>query len=283
MELKTGRQIRLSVAVFATCILFTFVLWNDFFNSGKPFDRDVAANLVLLMGLLFSIASALFAWSLETRQTYLENEVKRKGEQLFQKNRETKNAEVAAAAIYQACHLLFSETRGESPLEAVMDLMVKVLYADEGSIMLINEEKQLYIAASRGIPEEIAQNTCLRIGERVAGIAAQNRREYLIVDGLENYPEFQGIQSNPRIRSSMVCPLVARGEVLGVLNLSRTTNKENYTVADLLSASIFAAQLGEALISNQLHNRLHQRMMQLETFQKSIFEILQKGQPPHGS
>ncbi len=148
---KIHRQIRLSVAVFATCILFTIVLWNDFFNSSRPFDRDLAANLVLLMGFLFSAAAALFAWSLESRQEYLENEVRRKAEQLYQKNRETKNAEMASAAIYQACHLLFSEARGESPLEGLMDLMVKVLRADEGSLMMVDETKHLYIAASRGI------------------------------------------------------------------------------------------------------------------------------------
>lgn len=278
MERKGRRQIRLSVAVFATCILFTFVLWNDFFNSGKPFDRDLAANLVLLMGLLFSVAAALFAWSLESRQEYLENEIIKKTEQLYQKNRETKNAEVAASAIYQACHLLFSESRGESPLEAVMDLMVKVLRAEEGSLMLVDETKHLYIAASRGIPDEVVKSTYLKIGERVAGIAAAKKREFLIVDGLDNYPEFKGIPSNPRIRSSMVCPLVAKGEVLGVLNLSRTLNPENYTVADLLSASIFAAQLAEALRSGQAHRSLHKRMAELETFQQSIFELLKKSQ-----
>ncbi len=116
----------------------------------------------------------------------------------------------------------------------------------------------------------------LKIGERVAGIAAQKKREFLIVDGLDNYPEFKGIQSNPRIRSSMVCPLISKGEVLGVLNLSRTLTRENYTVADLLSASIFAAQLAEALRSNMMHNRLYQRMTELENFQNNIFNILKK-------
>ena len=77
----------------------------------------------------------------------------------------------------------------------------------------------------------------------------------------------------------MVCPLIAKGEVLGVLNLSRTRNPDNYTVADLLSASIFAAQLAEALRSGQAHLNLHKRMAELEAFQQSIFELLKKTQP----
>lgn len=268
------QQVRFSVIVFSACILFTFVLWNEFFNSSRPFDHTFAANLILLMGILFSAAAGLFAWSLETRQEYLEKEIQRKTSLLFQKNQESKNAEIAASAIYQTCHLLFSEARGESPLESIMDLMVKVLHADEGSLMLMDETRHLYIAASRGIPEDIACGTYLKMGERVAGITAAKQREFLIVDGLENYPEFNGLQPNPRIRSSVVCPLISKGEVLGVLNLSRTARAENFTVADLLSASIFSSQLAAALRSRSVQTQLHQRMAELESFQHSILEML---------
>lgn len=277
---RRKRQIRLSVSVFTVCSLFTVALWNAFFNSDKPFDSTLAANLVLMMGFLFSAASGLFAWSLESRQEYLEKEIERKTQMLYQKNRESKNAEIAAAAIYQTCHLLFAEAKNDSPLESVMDLMVKVLHADEGSIMLADETRHLYIAASRGVPEDIVKTTYLKIGERVAGIAAEKKREFLIVDGLENYPEFHGIPSNTRIRSSMVCPLISRGEVLGVLNLSRTVTTENFTVADLLSASIFAAQMAEALRSRSVHQRLHQKMEEIQTFQNCIYEMLKSQTPP---
>ena len=202
----------------------------------------------------------------------MEKEVKRKTEDLIQKNHENRQAEIAAAAIYQSCHILFSDVRIESLLERIMDLLAKVLRADEGSIMLVNGQ-ELFVAASRGIPAEIAGQIRMKIGERVAGRAAQLRREFLLVDGLENYPEFKGIESNGKIRSSIVFPLICQEELLGVLNLNRTVMRENFTVADMLNVSIFAAQVAQAIRNASLYRALERKMTQLEESDQKIHDL----------
>lgn len=265
-------KLHLSLIVFLTSLLFTFQIWDFYFNSPENFNHTVVANIILGMGILFSIAAGLFARAVESRRDFLEKEVKRKSEDLVQKNRENRQAETAAAAIYQSCHILFGEIRLENLLERIMELMAKVLRADEGSIMLVNGQ-ELFVAASRGIPADVARQIRIKIGERVAGRAALLRREFLLVDGLENYPEFKGIESNGRIRSSIVFPLVCQDELLGVLNLNRTVTRENFTVADMLNVSIFAAQVAQAIRNASLYRTLERKIVQLEEAHQKVHDL----------
>jgi transcriptional regulator with GAF, ATPase, and Fis domain len=272
-ESHRPRRVRLSLVIFSVCLLFTVMLWDFYFNSSEPINQVIAANLILSMGILFSVAAGLFAWSIESRHDFLEREIRRKTEQLHVKNQEGKKAEIASAAIYQSSHLLFSEVSVNHILHTVMDLMTKVMLADEGSIMLKNVKNELYIAASRGLKQDLEQQVHLRMGERVAGRAAKEKREFLLVDGLDKYPEFRGIEPNARIRSSIVCPLICQGEVLGVLNMNRTVNTENFTVADLLNVSIFAAQVAQALRNASLYENLKAMIDELQTVNQRMREL----------
>lgn len=267
-------QMHFSVIIFFVCLLFTVLLWDFYFRSEQPIDHTLTANLILAMGTLFSISAGLFAWSLETRREYLEMEVERKAQEILDKNVENKKAEAAAAAIYHSSHLLFSDITFNGLLDTIMDLMSIVLRSDEGSIMLLDANHELFIAASRGIPEEVARQVHIKIGERVAGRAAQLRREYLLVDGLDKYPEFQGIEPNARIRSSIVCPLVCQNELLGVLNLNRTTTSENFTISDMINVSIFSSQVAQAVRNASLYQSLERKIAELDETNRKL-KVLQ--------
>jgi signal transduction histidine kinase len=90
------KGIHFSILIFFVGMLFTVTLWDSYYNGSRPFDQDVAAILILIMGTLFSISAGLFSWSIETRQVHLEKEVTRRTEELEEKNTELiqKNQEV---------------------------------------------------------------------------------------------------------------------------------------------------------------------------------------------
>lgn len=103
MELKhTGtsknqdRPFRFHILIFFVGILFTITLWDAYYNGSRPFDKEIASHLILIMGSLFSVAAGLFTWSLETRRSFLEKEVEWRTKDLNQKNKELvqKNQEV---------------------------------------------------------------------------------------------------------------------------------------------------------------------------------------------
>lgn len=68
------------------------MLWDHFFNSTDPVDRNIASNLILLMGILFSVSASLFAWSIESSRNQLEIRVRERTEELEKRNREVETA-----------------------------------------------------------------------------------------------------------------------------------------------------------------------------------------------
>lgn len=87
------KKLHLSVIIFFVCLLFTFIAWDHYFNSGDAIDRTLVSTLVLAMGILFSISAGLLVWSLESGKTYLEKEVIRRTEELVAKEKEAAIAE----------------------------------------------------------------------------------------------------------------------------------------------------------------------------------------------
>jgi transcriptional regulator with GAF, ATPase, and Fis domain len=266
-------RLRFSISVFLIYFFFALLLWYFSLLAGQSIDRRTASYVLLFTGIVFSLSAALFAWSVESKRNFLEQEVKKKTQDLFQKNFENKKQEIAAATIYQSCRILFSNIPFDQVLYSAMELISKFLYVDEGSLMLVDSNKRLYIAASRGISQEVASQVHIGIGERVAGRAASMRREFLLVDGLNKYPEFEGIEPNPRISSSIVCPLICQNELLGVLNLNRTVTQENFTVADMINVSIFAAHVAQALKTAALHDSLQQRTAELQSIRQHLTDV----------
>ncbi len=170
-------------------------------------------------------------------------------------------------ALYEASHAVFSTMELGKLLEMTMDMLQKVLGADEGSIMLLNEDKKLRIAASRGLPDEVTRQVQLEIGERIAGLVAQEKQGRLFINGIEKYAEFSGMSGKPKIRSSILCPLIVQDELLGVLNLNRVNASENFTVSDFQSASIFATQAALAIQNAKLYSNLKEAYRNLERTQ----------------
>ena len=273
MNSKQLRRLNYSVLIFLVSLLLTFLLWDYYLNSNEPINRNFTANLVLFMGTLFSFAAGAAIRLLELRHDSLEEEVKKKQEELVRNVLENRKSDMVSAAIYQSAQILFSEPNLDPLLERVMGLMSGVLRADEGSVMLLDHKEELYIAASRGVPESIARDVHIKMGERVAGKAARERRDFLLVDGLENYPEFNGIPSNRKIKSSIVCPLVCQNKTLGVMNLNRTVTVENFTISDLIHASIFAAMVAQALHNSKLYHTLRDKSEQLRTKEQKIWNL----------
>lgn len=257
-------KLRFAISLCLTYVILAFFFGFYYFNTHHALNAALTSRIILCLGVLLSLSAGLFAWAMESRRHFLEQEIRRKSEDVLVKNSETKKAEIAAAAIYQCSRMLFSQTRFEGLLENVMELVGKVIYADEGSLMLLDSNHELYIASSRGIPEMVARGIHVKIGQKVAGLVAQERRDFLIVDGLDKYPEFAGIESNNRIRSSIVCPLVCQQELLGVLSINRTVTHENFTVADMIHVSIFASQVAQALRNAYLYQTLELKITELE-------------------
>jgi len=104
-------------------------------------------------------------------------------------------------------------------LHDLLDVAFEISQADIGSMMFLDQKrKNLSILSSKGIPEDIASKTRVKIGEGISGIAAKEGRSFLIDDNLKDN-RIRPYLNRPYIGSSMIVPLKVENRVVGVMNL----------------------------------------------------------------
>lgn len=170
----------------------------------------------------------------------------------------------AITAVYEASRAVFASLKLEELLPLVAGLARKVVGADEVSIMLLDAEGRLEVRAAAGIEASPRTLSTVRLGERVGGRVAQWNVPVIISGPLENDPRFQGVPSLRPIKSSLVCPLSAGGEVLGVIDANRTRVEEPFTEADLRLFVILGSQVAQAVRNAQLYQQLEEKVGELD-------------------
>lgn len=177
--------------------------------------------------------------------------------------------------LYRLSRIVTSTIRLNELLEIVLDEVIKNLGADGGSILLL-EDGELVIRASRGLPKSIVEKTCIPIGDKISGRIAKMKRPYLFINGL--FPEgFKGVRVRPRIRSSICVPLLFMDEVIGVLCINRTRPEKDFTEDELELLWLFGTQASQA-ISNarfyeELERKVKEKTMELEEANRRLLEL----------
>lgn len=159
-------------------------------------------------------------------------------------------------ALYEISKAIFSTIEFDELLQIIVDLTMKVLRSDDAAVMLFNEEKKLYIAISYALDEQIAKETKLAVGERIAGWVAEHCQSVILINGLKNDIRFQGIQGRENIKSALVVPLAKNNQVFGILTVNRISIVDNFNNGDLYKANIFASLVSLALDNANLYKEL---------------------------
>ncbi len=145
-------------------------------------------------------------------------------------------------------------------LSNLLLMVMRLLEAERGSIMLLDEKREeLEVMVSYGLSEG-ARSSRVRLGEGIAGWVAAHR-EPLILHDVVRDDRFRG--SDPQVRSALAIPLMAEDRLVGVLNVS-TMQERRFTSEDLLYLSAFA-ELGALMVENAvLYERIRSRQRELE-------------------
>ena len=149
-------------------------------------------------------------------------------------------------AILHVSRTLGSETDPQAVLEAITDACFETFPSDRVSLMLVNREtNDLEVRSATGT-DDMGKviGARLRIGEGVAGWVAEHQKPLLLggtVDP-EHYENFTVRRHAPR--AAMVVPIVLRGELIGVLNVTSHSSDITYTDEDLQALLVFAENAG---------------------------------------
>lgn len=122
-------------------------------------------------------------------------------------------------------------------LATLLDRLKAIMHADTAAVLLMDQSRrQLIASAASGLEEEVRQGTRVPVGRGFAGRIAAERRP-VIIDRVDHTTVVNPILITKGIRSMMGAPLLAGGEVLGVMHVgslgSRTFTSEDAVLLQL--------------------------------------------------
>ena len=135
-------------------------------------------------------------------------------------------------------------------LDIILSSALELLGAESGSIMLLEQPDELRAVCVRG--NDRARDARERVGEGIAGFVAEHR-EPLLISGTASKDSFRNLVAHDEpVESALSVPLVNRGEVLGVLNVSATSDRE-FTEYDLRALGLFAEHAAVSIANARLY------------------------------
>lgn len=159
------------------------------------------------------------------------------------------NARLSALVpLYELAHSFMGATDLAQVLNQVVTTVRAETRAEIASLMLLDQDHtELTIAAADGLPAEIVETQRRAIGSSIAGIVAERGEAVIISDDVPLDTRVQSSLGQPQLGSALSLPLRTRGQVIGVLNLSRLRGIAPFTRGDLELATVLAGQAAVAI------------------------------------
>ncbi|MDI6640952.1 MAG: GAF domain-containing protein [Elusimicrobiota bacterium] len=131
--------------------------------------------------------------------------------------------------------LFLAETKDRDTMcSKIINETVKILAADGGSIMILQSgTNDLLIKDAVGSNREKVIGKMMKVGERVAGRAAEQKKPILVIGDVSKDDRFKNLEKYETINSGMAVPIIYKSKLVGILNLKRTERLEAFTEADV--------------------------------------------------
>ena len=145
-------------------------------------------------------------------------------------------------------------------LSSILVGATDLMPATSGSVMLLDGD-MLIVAAAAGDSTALGHRAA--VGDGIAGHVARTL-EPLLINGRVTSSVFPGMADRANeVRSALSVPLIERGELLGVLNLS-APGEGAFTEYDLRAVSLFAEQAATAIGKARLYETAQLQAQELE-------------------
>jgi GAF domain-containing protein/anti-sigma regulatory factor (Ser/Thr protein kinase) len=114
----------------------------------------------------------------------------------------------------------------ETMLPELLERVSGTLHVDTVAVLLLDEETDEVVArAAKGIEEEVEQGVRIPLGAGFAGRIAAERKPRVVPD-IDNYPIYNPILRQKGIRSLLGVPLLAGGNLIGIMHVGSLSLRE---------------------------------------------------------
>lgn len=161
----------------------------------------------------------------------------------------------------------------QSLLQSILKGALEVMEATSGSIMLIDPpgSDTLVIKAAHGLRREVVEKARIRVGEGIAGLVAERREGMLLLDDLMD----PRLRTRRKVSDALSVPIIAEGELLGVLNLN-TKRGQAFGEFDLFLLNTIIKQIASAILRGKRLEELRSRLIEIEERERKVVEEIKR-------
>ena len=202
----------------------------------KPFDAQELSD---------SIDNAL-------RESRLQREHDVLVDQLLESNSQLQRRAQELNVLYEVGKSVSSSLDLEEVLHRVVEAAVYVVGAEEGSLMLLDEERgELYIRASKNLDSE-AQSVRKRVTDSLAGQVLQTKRAIAIGDE----SPVERTHTALLVKSLIYVPLVLEEQAIGVLGVMNYIHQRSFDKDDTRALAALAGYATIAIRNANMYNHI---------------------------
>lgn len=140
-------------------------------------------------------------------------------------------------------------------LDHVADVIHRVVGFDLLAILLYSDRsKHLKVRYSIGHRDELVRTLAIKLGEGLTGAAAESRQPVNVGDVRSDTRYLNALDA---VRSELAVPMIARGRLVGVLDLE-STRLNAYGKREVALLSLIASRVASAVDNARLYKRVEQ-------------------------
>ncbi|HWM94914.1 MAG TPA: HD domain-containing phosphohydrolase [Thermoanaerobaculia bacterium] len=167
----------------------------------------------------------------------------------------------------------------QTVLERALENAESICRAETSSIWELDEERQeLFFRVVRGKAAGALRNLRVPVGQGIVGSVASSGVPEMVND-VASDPRWRGDSTVFQTRAILTLPLVAEGQVIGVLQLLNPMDRDRFTDGDLRRMSLFAGIFAHPLQNARLHMAQQRQFFNMVT---ALAETLDKRDPYTG-
>jgi len=210
--------------------------------------KDYLVKPFTVTEALEAVERALVESRLRKEKERLEGGVYQINQQLAQRVKELNILSSIGKSVAQLLEL-------EALLNRVVEAAVYITGAEEGSLMLVDEDtNELYLRAARGLGEKFARGFRLKVSQSLAGRVVQTG-EPIRIESMAMAPSLK-IKTGYLVKSLLNVPLRVGKKIIGVLGVTNSVSTRAFTENDQKLLSALADYAGISIVNAQLFQQL---------------------------